>query len=269
MIPKRAVGLAMLVLLVAALAPCAAQSISGTITTAGGGGLTGVTVTARGADYGFIFTATTDASGNYSISLQQDDAYTVTPTLTGYNFGPVNQWVTATVSGGSATGVNFVGTVAGTYSISGKVTDSNGNPLSGVLVSTGNVHSGAPYGTTAADGTYAITTGFSSGVLRGPALGAGTYTVTPSLNEYTFSPVSRSVTVNPTVGSQAGINFVGTVDTYTISGPPPLGPRTRRPPLTAPIPSSLASTTFTSATPLCPSWSRPFCSPAPIPLRRR
>ena len=50
------------------------------------------------------------------------DTYTVTPTLNGYSFSPVNQ--PATVTNGPVTGINFS---AGTYSISGTVADANGN----------------------------------------------------------------------------------------------------------------------------------------------
>jgi hypothetical protein len=53
--------------------------------------------------------ATTDASGNYTISGLNDGTYTVTPTLAGYTFAPAT--ASATVSGADVTGVNFTATV--------------------------------------------------------------------------------------------------------------------------------------------------------------
>jgi Regulator of chromosome condensation (RCC1) repeat/Carboxypeptidase regulatory-like domain len=64
------------------------NSVSGRI-TAGGSGLSGVTVTLTGAS----MTTTTDANGNYSFSNVPDDTYTVTPSLTGYTFNPPSRTV--------------------------------------------------------------------------------------------------------------------------------------------------------------------------------
>jgi hypothetical protein len=52
--------------------------------------------------------ATTDASGNYTISGLADGTYTVTPTLPGYTFTPAT--ASATVSGADVTGIDFVST---------------------------------------------------------------------------------------------------------------------------------------------------------------
>jgi len=99
--------------------------------------------------------------------------YTVTPSLAEYTFAPTSSEQTVNETVGNATDVDFVGTQK-TYSISGTVTNA-GDPLAGVEV-TADGHAD----TTAADGTYTIA-----------GLVAGTYTVTPSLAEYTFDPVSR------------------------------------------------------------------------------
>ena len=62
--------------------------------------------------------------------------------------------------------------------------------------------------TTAADGTYTL-----SGLV------AGSYTVTATKAEMTFSSVvTQPIVVNQTAGSATGVNFTGTVDTYTIAG---------------------------------------------------
>jgi len=80
------------------------------------------------------------------------------------------------------------GTPPATYTVSGTITY-NSSGLSGVTVST----------------TGASTTTNSSGAYTLSGLANGTYTVTPALSGYTFSPTSRSVTVNG--ANVTGINF--------------------------------------------------------------
>jgi len=72
-----------------------------------------------------------------------------------------------------------------TYRVSGRVLDASGSGLGSVSVSLSRA--GAPDQTATAgqDGSYAF-----------PALAAGTYTVTPSMADYTFEPVFRQVTVS-------------------------------------------------------------------------
>ena len=81
-----------------------------------------------------------------------------------------------------------------TYSVSGTITNSAGAGLSGVTVSNGTVSA-----TTNSSGAYTLT-----------GLANATYTLTPSLSGYSFSPASRSVTVNG--ANVTGINFTGTQD---------------------------------------------------------
>jgi len=85
-----------------------------------------------------------------------------------------------------------------TYSISGRVTDGDGDPLSGVTVSAG----AGVEATTNATGDYAITD-----------LITGTFTLTPNRNDYTFSPSSRTVSVPP---SAAGQDFVGSYASWHV-----------------------------------------------------
>lgn len=91
---------------------------------------------------------------------------------------------------------NWSSTTPATYSIAGTVTD-NGSALAGVTVSDGAGHTA----TTDANGAYTLS-----------GLSAGTYTITPAKAGYTFSPVSRAVTVPPnaTVGG-----FQGTATTIS------------------------------------------------------
>ncbi|HBA86893.1 MAG TPA: hypothetical protein DCZ75_02575 [Geobacter sp.] len=79
------------------------------------------------------------------------------------------------------------------YTVSGKVLDASDQPVSGVLLSTGN----SRYAYTDSAGNYSM-----SGILN------GSYTITPYLGGAVFSPVSKSFTVagaNP-----AAQNFVAT-----------------------------------------------------------
>ncbi|HIE53481.1 MAG TPA: M6 family metalloprotease domain-containing protein [Armatimonadetes bacterium] len=85
-----------------------------------------------------------------------------------------------------------------TYKISGKVTTSSGAGISGVTVKAEKDGSVKGQATTASNGGYQITD-----------LAAGTYTVTPSKQNYTFNPSSRQVTVGP---DQTAVNFVGSTE---------------------------------------------------------
>jgi subtilisin family serine protease len=82
----------------------------------------------------------------------------------------------------------------GDYSVSGTITNSAGTGISGVTVSNGTVSA-----TTNSSGAYTLT-----------GLANATYTLTPSLSGYTFSPTSRSVTVNG--ANVTGVDFTGTAD---------------------------------------------------------
>ena len=63
------------------------HTISGQITN-NGVGLAGVTVTLSGSQAGL---RTTDSNGNYSFELAAGGNYTVTPSILGFTFGPLNQ----------------------------------------------------------------------------------------------------------------------------------------------------------------------------------
>ena len=165
----------------------ARYSILGSVKTASGGAIQGVTVSTTGAS------ATTDANGNYTLSGLVAGTYPVTPSKAEYTFDPVNKAVTV---GPEQTGVNFTGT-RNSYSISGTVTLSDTTDASGV-----KVEAGGKSVTTLADGKYTI-----SGLV------SGSYTVKASKAEYTFT--DQNVTVGP---DKTDVNFIGTRKPYSISG---------------------------------------------------
>ena len=78
------------------------------------------------------------------------------------------------------TPVDVVGFGAIVYSVSGRVTDVSGNPVSDVNISTGPSTSAS----TNPSGYYTVTD-----------LVSGTYTLTPIKSGYAFSPTSRNITV--------------------------------------------------------------------------
>ena len=168
--------------------PPQTYNISGTISPAAGG--SGATVTLSGAAGA---TTVTNASGSYTFSGLANGTYAITPSLTGYTFSPASQ--TATVSGANVTGINFTDTPQGaTYSISGTISPAAGGSGATVILS------GAAGATTVtnASGSYTFS-----------GLANGTYVVTPSNTGYTFSPASKSVTINAANGP--GVNFTATV----------------------------------------------------------
>jgi hypothetical protein len=172
-------------------------SISGTVS---GAVSSGVTVTLSGARSG---TATTDATGNYTFKGLVKGSYTITPSLSGYVFDYVSEAVT--INGTNITSINFTSTASKspTYNISGTVTLSSGEALSGLIVTlSGNVS-----GTVATDsnGNYTFT-----------GLSNGSYTIAPSLAGYIFNPTQLAVDIN---GADATSNdFIAKSQTYSISG---------------------------------------------------
>ena len=144
------------------------------------------------------FEATSDNTGAYSIPNAPAGTYTLTPSLTGYTFSPPSRSVT--VTGAAITAQDFTA-IAPTYAVSGMV---SGDVKLGVKLTLSA--SGKSFeATTDAAGTYSI-----------PNAPAGTYTLTPSLTGYTFSPPSRSVTV--TGAAITAQDFTAIAPTYAVSG---------------------------------------------------
>ena len=175
--------------------PVPTYSISGTVRTSGGSPISGVTMALSGASSA---TTSTDGSGNYNFSGLSNGSYTLTPSMSGYTFAPTSRNVN--MSGANVTSQDFTGTPPSiTYSISGKVTTRPrgsvpGSPISGVTMTL----SGDAGATTITDG---------NGNYSFSGLNNGSYTVTPGMSGYSFTPTSISVTIS---GSNvSGQDFIG------------------------------------------------------------
>jgi len=157
-------------------------SLSGTIT--GGSGATIMLTGSASA------TTTADSSGNFHFSNLATGTYTLTPSKSQYSFSPANR--SASVSTADITGINFKGSPVSAiyYSISGVITPAAG--VGGTTVALGGPESK----TTTAD---------ASGHFSFGQLPAGSYTVTPSSSNFTFSPTRETAVVGS--ANVGGINF--------------------------------------------------------------
>jgi hypothetical protein len=158
-------------------------SISGKVTL-NGAGLAGVPVALTGTGPG---SAITDSSGNYSFSGAANGSYTVTPSMTGYTFSPVNR--TANVSGANFTVPDFIATANSAPQVSitanpTRVPVGGGN--STISWSASNVNScivsGPGLSSTNLSGSQEVSISTQS-----------TYTITCQTNN---SPITKSVIVN-------------------------------------------------------------------------
>ncbi|MCE5210780.1 MAG: carboxypeptidase regulatory-like domain-containing protein, partial [Deltaproteobacteria bacterium] len=163
----------------------ATHTISGTVTS-GSTALAGVKISLTGDNTGSVFTG---EDGTYAFTGLADGDYTVTPSHSHYIFDPVSTPVTIS---GSNMVADFEATAS--YIISGTVA-SGGTALAGVTINLTGDNTGSV--TTGSDGIYAFT-----------GLAAGSYTVTPSLSGYSFSPTDISI---PTLSADtADQNFIAT-----------------------------------------------------------
>jgi uncharacterized repeat protein (TIGR03803 family) len=191
-------------------------TISGQVTLSGSG-LSGVTMTLSGSQSG---STTTDSSGNYTFTEAAGGSYTVTPSLAGDTFSPPSQAFN-NVSANQTQNFAASATTGGTFTISGQVTDSGGNPLTGVTMTLSSSPKSPIATITDGSGNYSFSV---------PA--GGNYTVTPSLGSDTFNPPNQAFT-NLSAGQTQ--NFTGSP--FVLSGnngftvtlayqfvPPPSGP---------------------------------------------
>jgi hypothetical protein len=170
-------------------------SISGTISPAANG--SGATVTLSGAPSA---KTNADASGNFSFTGLGNGSYTITPSKSGFDFGPSSQ--TVAVNGSNITGISFTAAASSqSNGISGSISPASDGSGATIMLS------GAASATTTADasGNYSFT-----------ALGNGSYTLSPSKPGFSFSPSAQTATVNG--ASVTGMNF--TAATQSSSGIP-------------------------------------------------
>jgi hypothetical protein len=81
----------------------ASHSVSGSVLTSAGAGVSGVAVSCSGGS------ATTGAGGTFTIDGLADGSYTLTPSKSGYRFSPATRSVT--LSGSNVSGQDFTGSV--------------------------------------------------------------------------------------------------------------------------------------------------------------
>ena len=171
-----------------------------------------VTVTIKGKNTEYTTSVATDSNGAYSFPGIGYDTYTITPSLPGWGFDPPS--ITLDIPAGTAGGktytlANFEATLG--YQISGKVIDptnldnTTDNGIENVrLTLTGDSAFTPVEKFTNPQGMYSFT-----------GLPNGTYTVTPSLGLYKFSPKTLSVAIKD--ASALSQNFYGATG-LTISG---------------------------------------------------
>jgi hypothetical protein len=172
----------------------ASYDISGLILDDEGDPLSGVTVTLSGdADSSVV----TGADGAFLFEGLSKGDYTVTPTRASFVFTPASRSVTELAADTALDAFEGVGSI---YLISGTIT---GDEAEGVTVTlSGDADDEV---ITGADGTYSF-----------EGLADGSYTVTPSLDGYSFTPAATNVTINN--ADQTGQDFVSATSTYVVSG---------------------------------------------------
>jgi hypothetical protein len=170
-------------------------SLSGTVTDAAGQALAGVTV-ALNNNQG---STQTDSAGHYAFdNLPAVGTYVVTPSKTDYLFAPFARRLDNLNGNQTA---DFRGTLA--FSIKGRVVSTDGKPLTSLAVRLTGTRLGRV--SPDADGNYA----FNSL----PA--GGTYTVTPELTAFDFSPPSRTF---ENLGGHQTADFAATYKFGSLSG---------------------------------------------------
>ena len=166
--------------------PTPTWSASGSITPAALANGSTLTLSQNGST---LATTTADVSGNYAFSNLANGSYTVAASKPGFSFNPTTQ--PAPVNGSNIIVPAFTITQTA-WTISGTISPASSGAGSTVTLS----QNGTNLTTVTADasGNYAF-----------PTLPNGSYTVTPSRNGFTFSPVSQSQTING--ADVSGVNF--------------------------------------------------------------
>ena len=149
-------------------------TVSGTVT---GAGKDNATLTLQGA--GSPRTATSNATGGYQFLNVPTGDYTLTVSKKGFAYTPPSQVVKVASKDFAVPAISSVVDL-GAYAVSGTISGDVKSSIQVKLVGNGK--------------TLSATTN-SSGAFSIAGATAGTYTLTPSLTGYSFSPASRTVTV--------------------------------------------------------------------------
>lgn len=174
--------------------PPVTYSISGTVT---GPWVEGVTITASGAANA---SATTDASGNYTIANLPAGTYTVTPSLAGYTYSPPASAVAVIAN---ATQDFAASSVIPSYSVSGTVTYAGTKTGPVYLLASLPGTPGTRIGLVSGSGSYTIRglqAGYFSVSAEMDTLGTGKSNVT--------NPAGTSSLGHIAAGDLSGINIV-------------------------------------------------------------
>ncbi len=132
-------------------------SISGYVATADGAGIDGVLIS-EDQDGGWDVT---DTDGYYRLPVRYGWSGTVTPTKTGYEFGPASRTyenVTASLSSQNYTGAEDGGG-GGTGTLSITTVDDEGDPVDGAIYVDGDYKGTGSWSAQLATGTYQVTYG--------------------------------------------------------------------------------------------------------------
>jgi PKD repeat protein len=163
-------------------------SISGTVATSGGTGISGVSVSSGSSS------ATTNASGAYTLSGLSNGTYTLTPSLSGYTFSPTSRSVT--VSGANVTAQNFTGTPP-----------ANVPPVANFTFTTSGLTANFTDSSTDSDGTIASRSwnfgDSTTSTATSPSktyTAAGTYTVTLTVTDNGGATNTKTSSVTVTAG---------------------------------------------------------------------
>ncbi len=204
--------------------------ISGSVRNAGGIELSGVTVNLTGTN-GISTTNVTDAHGNYSFIVKQNETYIITPMLAGYTFNPPNR--TVDVFGANVMGQDFIalgppvfssdftGKWSGTWTSSLPFAGDSGS-VSANLTQTGTTLTGTLSVTNTDCGNFnnlPVTGSVSNNVASFHC--ATTCPLDGSYNQFqfTYGAISgNTMTGNYTIYSNGA--FLGS-GTFTVNRPPP------------------------------------------------
>ena len=182
-------------------------SISGSVTTSGGAGIVGVTVSSGSAS------TTTNSSGSYTLANLANGSYTITPSLSGYTFSPASRSVS--VSGANVSGQNFTGTAP-----------ANNPPTANFSFATNGLSASFTDGSSDSDGSIASRSwnfgDSTSSSATNPShtyAAAGTYSVTLTVtdNGGASNAVTKSVTVTAPANVPPVANFGFTTSGLTAS----------------------------------------------------